>query len=97
MSVVRLIFVTVKSSEVAAAERIWKEDCAPLMIRQDGCLSEELLRAVDNPGELISYSVWESQESIERYAASEAHEEIKRHAEGLKLDDPPVVKHYELV
>lgn len=97
MPIVRLIFVTVKPNEVAAAERIWKEDCAPLMIKQEGCLTEELLRAVDKPGELISYSVWESQESIERYAASPAHEEIKRHAKGLKLDDPPEVKHYELV
>jgi len=32
MSVVRLIFVTVKPEDAAAAERVWKQDCAPLMM-----------------------------------------------------------------
>jgi heme-degrading monooxygenase HmoA len=97
MAIVRLIFVTVKAEEGAAAERLWKEECAPLMIRQQGCLSEELLKSLETPGEYISYSVWENQESIDRYRASADHEEIKRHGERLRTTQPPVVKEYSLV
>ncbi len=44
MPIIRLIHVTVDSSQIAEAERIWQEDCAPLMIRQRGCKSEQLLK-----------------------------------------------------
>ena len=97
MAIVRLIFVTVKAEDGAEAERLWKEECAPLMIRQQGCLSEELLKSIEAPGEYISYSVWENQESIDRYRASAEHEEIKRHGARLKTDRAPVVKEYVLV
>ena len=97
MAIVRLIFVTVKAEDGAAAKRLWKEECAPLMIRQEGCLSEELLESLETPGEYISYSVWERQERIDRYRASEAHEEIKRHGARLKTEQPPIVKEYALV
>lgn len=97
MAIVRLIFVRVQARDADAAERLWKEECAPLMIRQAGCLSEELLKSLETPGEYISYSVWESQESIDRYRASAAHEAIKRHAAGLATVEPPVVKEYALV
>jgi hypothetical protein len=36
MALVRLIFVTVSPQDSAAAERLWKEACAPLMITQEG-------------------------------------------------------------
>jgi heme-degrading monooxygenase HmoA len=97
MAIVRLIFVTVKPEDGAAAEKLWKEECAPLMIQQQGCLSEELLKSIETSGEYISYSVWENQESIDRYRASEAHAEIKRHGARLKTDKAPVVKEYALV
>ena len=96
MPIVRLIFVTVDSGQADQAERTWKEHCAPLMIKQDGCLSEELLRCTDNPGEFISYSEWDSQESIDRYRRSSAHDEIKRHA-GTLQSDRPTVKRYVVV
>jgi hypothetical protein len=36
--------------------RIWKTECATLMISQKGCISEKLLRARDR-GEFISYFI----------------------------------------
>lgn len=97
MSIVRLIFVKVSAADVPKAERVWKKDCAPLMIRQKGCLSEELLKSIDSPGELISYAVWDSQKSIDRYLAGADHQQIKKHARGLKPKELPVVKSYRLV
>jgi quinol monooxygenase YgiN len=96
MAIVRLIFVRVVSGEAKNAEQIWKESCAPLMIQQPGCLSEKLLRSNDEPGEFISYSEWEDQQSIDAYRISEAHEEIKKHARHLH-GDRPSVKRYEIV
>ena len=97
MAIVRLIFVTVKAQDAAAAERIWRQDCAPLMIKRKGCLSEELLKSTDKAGELISYAEWDSQASIDRYLASADHQTIKQHAKALKTESAPKVKCYTLV
>lgn len=96
MSIARLIYVKVGADQMAEAERIWKQECAPLMIRQPGCISEELLKCVDEPGEYISYSEWQDQDSINRYLASDAHEEIRRHTRGLQSGERPIVKRYEV-
>ena len=96
MPIVRLIFVKVVHEDVEKAERTWKEHCAPLMIQQPGCLSERLLRSSDDPGEFISYSEWNDQQSIDAYRTSDAHEEIKNHARSLH-GDRPAVKRYEVV
>lgn len=96
MSIIRLIYVNLSPESAVDAERIWNRECAPLMIKQQGCLSEKLLKCVDNPGEYISYSEWEDQASIDRYRESDAHEEIKKHTRGLQ-GDRPLIKRYELV
>jgi heme-degrading monooxygenase HmoA len=95
MSIIRLIYVNVSPGQAESAEQIWRNHCAPLMIQQPGCLSEKLLRCTDNPGELISYSEWKDEKSIERYRNSDAHEEIKNHTRPL-AGGRPVVKKYEL-
>ena len=96
MSIVRVIYVTVKSEQVKDAINLWKNHCAPLMIKQPGCLSEKLLECVDTPGEFISYSEWDTQASIDRYRDSEAHAEIQRHARGLQGGGRTSVKRYEV-
>ena len=95
MSIIRLIHITLDPSEVDNATRVWKSECAPLMIQQKGCLSEKLLRA-RAAGEFISYSEWESEQDIERYMKSDAHKEIVRHSRGLK-GAKAAVKLYDLV
>lgn len=96
MPVVRMIYVSVDPGKGAEAERVWKELCAPLMIKQPGCLSEKLLKCTDSPGEYISYSEWDSQESVDRYRDSKTHEEIRQHSRGLQGGSRPVVKRYEV-
>ncbi len=96
MPIARLIYVTVPPDAGQEAERIWKQDCAPLMIQQPGCLSEELLKCVDTTGEYISYSEWENRDAIDRYLASPAHEQIRQHTRGLQGGSRPIVKRYEV-
>jgi heme-degrading monooxygenase HmoA len=83
MSIIRLIHIKVDPSETANAVRIWKAQCASLMIQQNGCLSEKLLRCRDAP-EFISYSEWESEAAIDAYRNSHSHKKIMRHTRGLK-------------
>src|SRR6266496_1792434 len=83
MSIIRLIHIKIDPSETEKATRIWKTECASLMIQQKGCVSEKLLRCRDAP-EFISYSEWDSEAAIEAYRASAAHKEIVRHTRGLK-------------
>jgi heme-degrading monooxygenase HmoA len=96
MSIVRIIYTNVPPNQSAEAEKDWKEECAPLMIRQPGCQAEELLRCIDNPGEYISYSEWTDTASIEAYLQSDDHQEIKRRTSGIR-DAKVVVKQYEIV
>ena len=96
MSIIRLIITTVPPDYGARAERNWKEFCAPLMIRQPGCLSEKMLRCESVPGEYISYSEWEDEASIKAYLASEDHQAIKRHNRNIP-DAAVTVKTYQLV
>ena len=93
----RMIIVTVPPEKASEAERIWKQGCAPLMIQQPGCLNEEFLRNKDNPAELISLQTWESQAAIDRYRASEAHQEVLRHTRGLMGVSKVEVKTYEVL
>ena len=96
MSIVRMIVTTVPAGMGSQAERNWKEKCAPLMIKQPGCLLERLLRSKDNPGEYISYAEWDNEESIRTYLKSADHQEIKRHntnITGAKV----VVKEFDVV
>jgi heme-degrading monooxygenase HmoA len=95
MSIIRLIHIRIDPSEIAKAERVWKTECAPLMIQQKGCISEKLLRCKD-AHESISYSEWDSEAAIAAYINSDAHKEIVRHARALK-GAKAVVKLYELV
>ena len=95
MPIVRLIYVTVKNDQIKQAIDLWKNHCAPLMIKQPGCLSEKLLECVDAPGEFISSSEWDSQDNIDKYRKSEAHAEIQKHARGLQ-GGQATVKRYEV-
>jgi len=96
MTIVRIIYVSFPPDQAEKARQNWKEKCAPLMIRQSGCMSEELLSCIDNPGEFISYSEWDSLENIEKYLHSEDHQEIKRQNRNI-TGAQVVVKQYELV
>ena len=89
--------VKVEPDRLSEAETVWTGNCAPLMIQQPGYVSEQLLKCIDSPGEYIAYSEWDRQESIDRYLASEDHQEIKKHSRELKRVEDPVVKRYAVV
>lgn len=82
--IARMIFVKVAREQIKEAIEDWKKVCAPLMISQPGCLSEELLECQEEPDEFISLSNWESMEAINAYRTSEAHEQIKHGTRGIK-------------
>jgi len=92
--IARMIFVKVAPDQIDQAIEEWKNVCAPLMISQSGCLSEELLECNENPNEFISLSNWESMEAIQAYRTSEAHEKVKHGTRGIKAE--VVVKTYKV-
>jgi heme-degrading monooxygenase HmoA len=92
-----MILVNVPRDKAAEAERMWKQECAPLMIKQEGCVSEEFLRGRENPSEFISISTWENQAAIDKYRASDAHKQIQQHTRGLMNVAKVEVKTYEVV
>jgi quinol monooxygenase YgiN len=92
-----MIVVTVPKDKAAEAERIWKTECAPVMIQQPGCLSEQFLRSLDHPGEFISLQNWQDRKSIDAYRAGLGHQEILKHTRGLMGVSKVEVKNYEVV
>ncbi len=95
-TIARFIIVKTSPDKAEQIERLWKQDCAPLMIKRPGCLREELLRCREEPGEYISVAEWESPEAIEEYLKSQEHQTIKGHTRGL-TGTAATVKTYELV
>lgn len=95
--ITRMILVNVPSEKISEAERLWKNDCGPLMKKQPGCLNERFLRGRENPGEFISLSTWENQAAIDRYRASDAHKLIQQHSRALTNVAKVQVKTYEVV
>jgi len=95
--ITRMILVNVPKEKADEAVRLWKDDCAPLMIKQPGCVSEQFLRGKENPGEFISLSSWENQASIDKYRKSEAHAAIQKHTRALMNVAKVEVKTYEVV
>jgi heme-degrading monooxygenase HmoA len=93
--IARLIYVKVARDQIEEALDDWKNVCAPIMISQPGCLSEELLACNEQPDEFISLSNWESMEAIQAYRTSEAHERVKHSTRGIKAD--VTVKTYRVV
>ncbi len=96
MPLIRIIHVTFPPDQAEKAEANWRDSCAPIMLRQPGCKSEELLRCRERPGDYISFSEWEDEASIQKYLTSEDHQEIKRHnrnIEGAKVE----VLHYDFI
>jgi len=93
--IARMIYVKVPPEQIQEAIEDWKQVCAPIMISQPGCLSEELLACNEQPDEFISLSNWESMEAIQAYRTSEAHERVKHSTRGIKAE--VVVKTYQVV
>jgi len=95
--IMRMILVNVPIDKAAQAQRLWKNECAPLMIKQSGCISEQLLRGRDNDSEFISISTWEDQASIDRYRASPAYKVILERTRSLMDAARVDVKTYDIV
>ena len=95
--ITRMVIVSVPKEKTAEAEHLWKTECAPIMIQQPGCLSEQFLRNRENPGEMISLQSWQDQKSIDQYHAGPGHQEILKHTRGLMGVSKVEVKNYEVV
>jgi quinol monooxygenase YgiN len=95
--IVRMIVAKVPADQEEAARAVWKQHCAPLMIEVSGCVSEQLLASIDDPGELISMATWESQEAIDAYRTSKEHDEIQKRTRELLSGARATVRTYELV
>ena len=94
--ITRMILVKVPPDKATEAERLWREDCGPLMKKLPGCVSEQFLRSRENPGEFISVATWENQAAIDRYRASDAHHTIQQHTRALMNVAKVEVKSYEV-
>jgi heme-degrading monooxygenase HmoA len=71
--------MTYPAEKADDAARNWKDTCGNLMAAQPGCLGEEFLRRGDVPTEFVSYSVWDSEDSIRTYLEGDTYRTIREH------------------
>src|SRR5262245_39322792 len=95
--ITRMILVSVPKEKAAEAERMWKQECAPLMIKQPGYFSEEYRKVREQPGQFISRSTWQDQTAIDKYRKSEAHKAIQQHTRALMNVAKVDVKTYDVM
>lgn len=95
-NIMRFIVVKASPDKAAEIERLWNQECGPLMRKLPGCLHEGLLRCIEEPGEYISIAEWESKQAIDAYLASPEHQQIKQHTRGV-TGMAATVRTYELV
>ncbi len=95
-AIVRFIMVKTSPDKASEIERLWNQECGPLMRKLPGCVHEELLRCKESPGEYVSVSEWNDQNAIDAYLASPEHQEIKKHTRGIS-GTAVTVKTYEVV
>lgn len=95
--ILRMIYAKVRPDQVEDARRMWKEHCAPLMIKRKGCVSEQLLADTEDSTEIVSMSTWEPQADIEAYRTSSEHAEIQKRTRELLGGARASVKSYEVV
>lgn len=84
MTIARVILINVPEGKNEAAEKIWKEECSPLLKRQKGCRLEKYMKSLDHPNIHISYSEWDSLQDIENYRQGADHEVIRNEARALQ-------------
>ncbi len=95
--IMRMVLVNVPVEMAAEAERLWINECAPHMMSQPGCISEQLIRNRDNAGEFVSLSTWTNQADIDGYRAGLAHKAIQQHLHALLKGSKTEVKTYDIV
>jgi EAL domain-containing protein (putative c-di-GMP-specific phosphodiesterase class I) len=101
----RHIIVKASPDKAQEIERLWKQDCAPLMIKRPGCLREELLRCREEPGEFISIAeesgviielgTWVINHACEesaRWQAEGLHTDLSINVSARQLDDPGLLQ-----
>lgn len=84
MTIARVILINVPEGKSEAADRIWIEECSPLLRRQKGCRLEKWMRSLERPNLHISYSEWDSIDDIEAYRQGADHEAIRNEARALQ-------------
>ena len=95
-TILRFIIVKTTPDRAAEVERMWNKECGPLMRKRPGCLREELLRCIEEPGEYISVAEWQNQKAIDDYRASPECQEIKQHTRGA-AGMAATIKTYEVL
>ena len=93
--IVRIVTMTFLEKELSSFERLFKERSGAIR-DSPGCLELHLLRDVENPTVMTTFSVWTSKEALDAYRSTELFKETWSVAR-KKFAAPPVATSYRLV
>ena len=67
---VRLIEVRIQRDKLDEHRKIYNEEIAPVLKAQKGNIDAFLMESLDRPGQIISFTSWESEEEGDAYERS---------------------------
>lgn len=93
---VRMTYLTIYTTNIEAARVFYYgEDISGVVRQQPGYRFNYLLESVEEPGEAISITAWDSREDAEAYESSGVYEEMLTRF-GRFYARPPTLKNYEV-
>ena len=95
--IIRTITMNVPDDKTAEAEKTWKHELGPLLVRQTGCLTHLLLHSREIPTKFVSLSHWANQQAIDHYVAGSAREEIRNCTRAILGATKVEVEVYEVI
>ena len=79
----RLARASVTPGSLETVQRIYEREIAPILRSVKGCRYACLLSSVDTRDELLSLTMWESEEAVRNYEQSAVPRELIRHIEPM--------------
>lgn len=92
---VRLTFGKIQLDKLDELRRIYYEEIVPAAKAQKGLKDVFLLESVDEEGEVISLTAWDSKEDGDRYEASGTYAKLMNKVKHT-FAGPPTLKSYEV-
>jgi len=92
---VRLTFAKIQPDKMDEFRKIYNEEVVPIIKAQKGNVDVFMMESVDEEGEGISLTSWDSKEDGDRYEASGTYGELVNKVRHM-FAGPPTLKSYEV-
>lgn len=93
--IIRIVTLKFDERDVDTFRQIFAKS-QPRILQFEGCTRVDLLQDVSNPGTMLTYSHWESEDYLNAYRKSEFFGSVWPNTKALLIDKPEVISVVQL-